>query len=167
MKNKESVIQEFEQFLFWVKHLQIEDRHTFLQPISEGKWSIAEILSHMMFWDRYFLHEILPHIETDADLEFISFQKLNDESSIYALSGISMSELIEEVIQYRTQLIMRLREKTEDQFHIPFKLNGQEIDPYSGSRYTLWNYIRDSVQHDRHHQKQIEEFLKKTEEFPS
>ncbi|WP_044641770.1 DinB family protein [Risungbinella massiliensis] len=163
MKNKATIIMEFEQFLFWIQQFKLDDHQTFLEPISEGKWSIAEILSHLMFWDRYFLQEILPHIRPGADIEFIPFQQLNNKSSIYALSGISMNELVEEVIHYRTKLVEKLREQTEEQFHIPFKLNGEEIDSYSGSRYTLCNYIQDSVHHDHHHQRQIAEFLKTIE----
>ncbi|MCH1626860.1 DinB family protein [Fredinandcohnia quinoae] len=161
MKTNVEIISDLEQFTTWVEGLKAHNHQLMFKPIAEGKWSIAEILSHIMFWDRYILKEMIPNMKQDADLSTIEFQELNDKAAEYALSGVSFEFLLEELIESRKKLVSYLRGKTDEEFTVSFKINGDAVDNYTGYPFTLYNYICDFIWHDNHHKKQMEEFLSK------
>jgi uncharacterized damage-inducible protein DinB len=76
---------------------------------------------------------------------------LNNKASEYALSGISFERLINEFVKERNKLISKLKEKTDEEFVVQFKIDRHP--------YTLYNYILDFIQHDNHHRRQIEKYL--------
>lgn len=53
---KPEIIQHYEDFNQWVEANLRVDRKVWLRPIKPGKWSIAEIMAHLVEWDRYFLN---------------------------------------------------------------------------------------------------------------
>ncbi|MCR2822711.1 DinB family protein [Lederbergia panacisoli] len=153
------LIHDLESFNIWVASLnKIEDR-LFFMPIAEGKWSIAEIISHITFWDQYILEEMLPLMKPNADIQSIEFEPLNQKAAKYALSGVSSQDLINRQLEMRTKVVSALKEKTEEDFFAAFTLNGEKTDEYSGEPHSMFNYLASFVWHDNHHKKQIEEFL--------
>ncbi|MDQ0217143.1 hypothetical protein ELQ35_08575 [Peribacillus cavernae] len=108
MKTNDDLINDLEHFVLWVESLQTYENEDFFQPISVGKWSISEIISHITFWDKYILQETIPKMKTNAEINSIKFQELNDKASEYALSGSSFKILIEELIKSRRLLPDRL-----------------------------------------------------------
>ncbi|MBW8348010.1 DinB family protein [Bacillus sp. IITD106] len=155
------MINDLDQFNVWVKSLEKVEDPFFFEPISEGKWSIAEIISHITFWDEYILEEMLPFMKQDADIHSIEFEPLNQKAAAYALSGVSSHDLINRQLEMRTKVVSALKEKTEEEFLASFTLNGEKIDEYSGYPHSMFNYFASFVWHDNHHKKQIEEFLKR------
>ncbi|WP_230856202.1 DinB family protein [Virgibacillus dakarensis] len=159
MNNTKELIDELEQFNTWITSLKNMKEDLFFTPIKEGKWSPAEIISHITFWDRYILDETLPQMKTDADITSIAFEPLNKKAAIYALSGVSMNHLLETQIETRKELVSELRKKAEEEFFATFTLNGETIDEYSGYPHTMYNYFASFAWHDKHHKQQIENFL--------
>ncbi|MGG0657371.1 DinB family protein [Rummeliibacillus pycnus] len=157
--SKEELLKEFEQLVVWVETLKKYSEKNFNLPISKGKWSVAEIISHLMFWDRYILEETLPYMKQNADIKSIEFQELNDKASEYSLSGVTVKTLIDQFIEGRNVLVSKLREKSEEEFSVHFKINGEEVDPYSGYPHTIFNYISSFLWHDNHHKNQVVEFF--------
>ncbi|MFP3490013.1 DinB family protein, partial [Staphylococcus sp. SIMBA_130] len=74
------------------------DSDVLFHPTTEGKWSVAEIIAHLAFWDKYIAEETIPKMKPNARIESVEFQVLNDQASEYALSGVSFNTLIEELI---------------------------------------------------------------------
>ena len=160
-KTKEELIDTQERFIPWVKTLLAYDSDVLFHPTTEGKWSVAEIIAHLAFWDKYIAEETIPKMKPNARIESVEFQVLNDQASEYALSGVSFNTLIEELIENRIALVSSLKEKTDEVFFAKFVLNREEIDPYSGYPHTLYNYVCGFIWHDQHHKRQIESFLRK------
>lgn len=163
MKEIINLIEKFEQFNSWVNELEKVDEDLFFTPINEGKWTPAEIISHITYWDRYILEELMPQMSKDAKLESVAFDVINQPASEYALSGVTKTQLIQEQIEARNHLVEALKEKSEQEFFDTFVLNGEEIDRYSGYPHSLFNYISAFVWHDNHHKEQIETFLNKNQ----
>ncbi|WP_163581469.1 DinB family protein [Gracilibacillus saliphilus] len=163
MKEIINLIEKFEQFNSWVNELEKIDEDLFFTPINEGKWTPAEIISHITYWDRYILEELMPQMSKDAKLESVAFDVINQPASEYALSGVTKTQLIQEQIEARNHLVEALKEKSEQEFFDTFVLNGEEIDRYSGYPHSLFNYISAFVWHDNHHKEQIETFLNKNQ----
>ncbi|WP_284139321.1 MULTISPECIES: DinB family protein [unclassified Virgibacillus] len=159
MKTTRDLVDELSQFNVWVKSLEhMSDTH-FFTPIKKDKWSTAEIICHITFWDIYIIEEILPFMKNDASIQSISFDILNKKAAEYANSGVTKSELIDHQLCARTQLVSVLKRKNEEDFHASFTINGDTIDPFSGLPHTMFNYFWSFVWHDNHHKKQIELFI--------
>ncbi|WP_208588759.1 DinB family protein [Gracilibacillus suaedae] len=163
MKEIINLIEKFEQFNSSVNALEKVDEDLFFTPINEGKWTPAEIISHITYWDRYILEELMPQMRKGAKLESVAFDVINQPASEYALSGVTKTQLIQEQIEARNHLVEALKEKSEQEFFDTFVLNGEEIDRYSGYPHSLFNYISAFVWHDNHHKEQIETFLNKNQ----
>ncbi|WP_130858681.1 DinB family protein [Gracilibacillus phocaeensis] len=159
MNEVTKLIQRFEACNDWVSELENWSDDAFFQPIQPGKWSTAEIISHITYWDRYLLEELIPQMKQDAKLTNPAFEVINQPAAAYALSGVSKTQLIHEQLETRRLLIAYLREKSEEDFFATFHLNGEEIDVYSGNPHSLFNYISGFIGHDNHHKQQIDAFL--------
>ncbi|SFL59145.1 DinB superfamily protein [Gracilibacillus orientalis] len=164
MEKTEQVIQNFAQFSKWVQSLMKVEDNLLFEPIKKGKWSSAEIISHIIYWDRYMLQDVIPKMTSGANIESVRFEVINQPASEYALSGVTKEQLIREQTEARSQLILALKEKSEEEFFATFSLNGEKIDQYSGYPHSLFNYISAFVWHDNHHKEQIEAFLGKSSE---
>ncbi|MRI67477.1 DinB family protein [Gracilibacillus thailandensis] len=145
MKEIINLIEKFEQFNSWVNALEKVDEDLFFTPINEGKWTPAEIISHITYWDHYILEELMPQMRKDAKLESVVFDAINQPASEYASSGVSKTQLIQEQIEARNHLVEALKEKSELEFFDTFALNGEEIDRYSGYPHSLFNVLQKEV----------------------
>ncbi|WP_165921064.1 DinB family protein [Paenibacillus albiflavus] len=148
-----STLQSYHNWIDYLDQLREVDQAIWLKPIAEGKWSVAAIVAHIMWWDRYFLEirlegmikgEQLPRSQVDA-------QAMNQAAEQYAHSGIAKDTLIDEAKQQRLGLIQYLTDvQLNTQFHI-------------GERtMTICDYIIGQCEHDTHHMDQIQQFLVQT-----
>lgn len=159
----EQLIQKFNGFANWVNSIEEIDDDLFFGAIKEGKWSPAEIISHITYWDRYMVEDLIPKMKIDANIDSLAFHVINEPASKYAMSGVSKQRIINEQVEARNVLIQALNEKSKQEFFAAFKLNGEEIDEYSGYPHSMFNYISSFVWHDNHHKEQIEEYLNENE----
>ncbi|MDF0726693.1 DinB family protein [Cytobacillus sp. S13-E01] len=131
------------------------------RPITEGKWSISEIVSHFMNWDNYLISNIVPSVKKEEPLGFPEFDSFNNLASIYAKSGISQSNLIDEVILTRYHLVKELVDMPEEVITKSLPVNGVTYCPHTGEPYSLRYIIKEFIEHDQHHIQQIKSALSK------
>ncbi|WP_047982193.1 DinB family protein [Ornithinibacillus contaminans] len=162
MNEVTNVKKELVAFNSWIESLYLMDEKLFFTPIKAGKWTPAEIISHITYWDRYIDAEMLPVMTEDAAIHSVDFEVINTPAAAYALSGVSQSDLLDAQLEARNNLVAALSEKTEEEFFQAFTLNGEVIDEYSGYPHTLYNYLMSFIWHDNHHKDQIEAFLANT-----
>jgi len=160
MYTTKDLISDYEDFNLYVNTLKTMEEALFFEPIAEGKWSTAEIISHISYWNEYIREEMLPQMKLNALIESVDIETLNKQAAEYALSGVSQQYLLEKQLEERTLLVSDLKKKREEEFFVPFSLNGEEVDPYSGYPHSIFNYIAAFVWHDNHHKQQIDGFLK-------
>lgn len=159
MYTTENLLKDLGNFNDYVNALQTIEERLFFEPIAEEKWSIAEIISHISFWDEYIRKEMLPQMKQNAVIESIDIETLNKQAAAYARSGVSQQQILDKQLKQRAQLLSDLKEKDEEEFFASFTMNGEEIDEYSGYPHTIFNYIAAFIWHDNHHKKQMEQFL--------
>jgi hypothetical protein len=135
----------------WIDYLEginKNEHEEFFKPIQEGKWSKAAIITHIMFWDRFFYQERLPHMLKGENLVGITadqVEEMNKEADLYAHSGKSLQELINEAVKYRQKIIDALQDKD---LSITFTIRDKKI--------SLNDYINGEAEHDEHHLKQLQ-----------
>jgi hypothetical protein len=120
-------------------------------PVS-GTWSVQDIISHIMGWDKSFsktLHQIIHdeevRIEEDHDV-----QGFNESSVAYGRS-MSPQDLLKEALFHRKQLIQKVSLVNESVF----------VKQFHNSTYTLEAFLQKMfIEHDKHHVEQIRRYLK-------
>lgn len=51
---KQQLISDLSEFLSFIRSLENLKDEIWFSPISKGKWSIHDIITHIMKWDEYF-----------------------------------------------------------------------------------------------------------------
>ncbi|WP_226659608.1 DinB family protein [Guptibacillus hwajinpoensis] len=153
MTDKRSVLNEYASLINWLESTALEmSEEAFFQPIKQGKWSSAAILSHIMKWDHYLLEERIPFLHSEANLPRLeNVEEVNQRAAEYAISGLSKEKLIAETVQARKQVVERLRLIDPSDWESTFY-----IDKYPNC---LTSYIKGLIEHDDHHKLQIEVFM--------
>lgn len=143
------VLKQFSDFLLWVENLRDTAQDLWLKPISTGKWSLREILTHIMYWDRNSLERMVPNMTEGAKLFFVDIEKHNQEAAVLAQSYNSLDVLIDDLVMTRKQLLGLLEEKNNDTTR--FTIDNRN--------YTYKKFVNVFIHHDDHHKKQIDGFL--------
>ncbi|NDI34217.1 DinB family protein [Chengkuizengella sediminis] len=149
---KKELLDDLLKLNVWAIKLKKLEKERIYQPITKNKWSIAETISHLMFWDRFILEERMPLMVPKARLlSNVDVTEMNSKASEYALSEVSFEELIDSLIDYRKKIVSMLQHKTEGELSSSFKINDNELN--------LITYFKGTVKHDSHHIRQIDIFL--------
>ncbi|WMT41860.1 ClbS/DfsB family four-helix bundle protein [Paenibacillus sp. D2_2] len=116
-----------------------------------GNWSIQDIISHIMGWDKNFiktLDQIINNDEVKLE-EHHDVQAFNEGSVIFGRK-MKPHDLLKEAITQREQLILKLNMVSESAF----------IRQFHNSTYTLETFLQEMfIGHDKHHEEQIMKYL--------
>jgi len=148
------LLNEKRDFINWVLSLMELDDQLWFQSFSEGKWATADVISHFITWDNFFLEHRIPYIQQNIPFPQmdINTEAMNRDASKYARSGISKQEVIKEFIEARSKVIQWLEELPEDAYMRMLHIGKNEIE--------LISYFQSHHHHDITHKKQIVDFLK-------
>lgn len=156
-----NIIKKFGEYSDWVINLKNLKTAALETPISSGKWTVAEIISHITNWDNHILDQIIPSVKKGQGMVFPDFDSYNKKASEYAKSGITPLELINEAITARVSLVNTLLQMSEKDLCKPLTSNGVSHCPHTGEPYSLLYIINEFIQHDHHHIDQITDYLSK------
>ncbi|WP_027086465.1 DinB family protein [Cohnella panacarvi] len=138
MSESKTVIERFRTNFAWTEKLSELSDIVWLKPIAEGKASTAEIIAHLMRWDRYLITDVIPTVQSGGDIAFPDFDAFNAEAYKYAKSGVSKGQLLDELRATREELCELLLAADDD------------------TRGKALPIIVDFIDHDNHHKSQIE-----------
>ncbi len=150
--NLEQMKQHYTKFDGWINSLRDLDDNEWHEPLGEGKWSVAAVVAHLLFWDKFSLDERFPYFQEGAELpSFPDFQEVNDHARVYAEKEASKVQILDELLAIRKEFHEILKEMDSEKLGVAFKISDHQL--------TVGEYIEDFIQHDLHHQKQIEQAL--------
>lgn len=153
MSDPHSLIEQLEGYIAFVASLRDVDNIRWAVSMSEGKWSVRDIISHIMMWDKNFLDKIVPKLQNQESVELeedTDVQGFNDQAVEYGQT-LTKNQLLDEAIFYRSEIVSQLRRVPKPAFLTVFP--GRDF-------YTLASFLTDLfVSHDAHHMKQILQFL--------
>ncbi|MGG2015726.1 DinB family protein [Bacillus sp. S10(2024)] len=159
MSEVKNIISHFNHYSLWLTTLKEIDETLWFKPIADGKWSVSEIIAHIMNWDNHLLTEVLPSVQNEKGMKFPDFDTHNKKAANYAKSGISQSKLLEEAKNTRELLVKELNELSTEKLKRPLTANGVTHCPHTGTPYSLIYIVKEFTDHDNHHQRQIIQFL--------
>lgn len=145
--------ERFTEIIGQVEVLKNIERIKWNQPISDGKWSIREIMGHLYFWDKFILETMLPKISDGAHLPKFPDNNMYNQKAIKYIEQYNQHEsIINEFIQTRRELADGLNAiPNEARFTITA----------DSSIYSIDSFVRMFIEHDAHHLKQINSYLQK------
>ena len=147
--DRQAGLQQFGEWITYVKELAAYDEAFWNQPIAANKWTVRELVSHMLLWDKYFNEGAIERIAQGEalTLQHLDFDAFNANAKVYGRET-SVKELISQAIQYRTQII----------HHIALLSEAQYVEVYQdgdGNPFAVEHYLRDFYDHDQHHLQQM------------
>lgn len=160
MIKETKIINDFSKYSTWLNSLEDIDETLCSKPITKNKWSVSEIISHIIFWDNHLLYEVIPSVRRGKGMEFPDFDTHNKKASDYTKSGISLSKLLKEAKDTRELLVKELYELPIETLNNPLTSNGVTHCPHTGTPYSLIYIVKEFTDHDNHHKGQIIQFLK-------
>jgi hypothetical protein len=149
----EELIQSFEQWISFTSNLENLNEVVWDSSIEAGKWTIKDIVSHIMLWDKYFYEEAIGKIASDkpVTLTHLNYDDFNSKAITYGRT-ITSDELIEKTIFNRKRIIEDIRTLSEE------AINRNYIDG-DGNVFNIPQYLKDFIWHDQHHMNPIKEYL--------
>jgi hypothetical protein len=150
---KEIILQEKMNLIEWSYTLKEITENLWFKSFREGAWGIADVISHFITWDKFLMENRIRYLLLNEDFPKVSInvEEMNKEASIYARSGISKEELINEFVFNRKKLVSLLKNIPIEKFEQ--KCPGKE-------HITLYDYFIGLIEHDLKHRKQIELHIK-------
>ncbi|WP_256022289.1 DinB family protein [Paenibacillus kribbensis] len=145
------VSDDLEKWLEFLSALSSYSDEFLCKPIA-GTWSIQDIISHIMGWDKSLTKTLIQIINDEqvALQEHPDVQAFNDTSVAFG-RNMKPHDLLNEAIAQRKQMIRKLKMVSESAF----------VRQFPNSRYTMENFLQQMfVQHDRHHKEQIMKALR-------
>ena len=156
-KSTSKMIEEFKAFITFVNSLNSIDEEYWNKPLSEGKWSMKDVISHIMLWDKYYYEGAIQKIKHGEALtvKHLNYDEFNAKARDYAKSQ-SKDKIIDQFIEYREKIIADITELTEEEYTKKYKNGDKRV-------FTIRGYVRSFSLHDKGHGKQIKEYLKTIE----
>lgn len=153
--NLAEIKQHYKEFDGWLNSLKGLTDSEWKMPLGEGKWSVAGVVSHLLFWDQYSLKERFPYFKEGAELpSYPDFQSINEAAREYAENTAAKEEIIGGLLSVRAKFHKMLDEMDDDKLALRFKISEHQM--------TIGAYLVDFIHHDLHHQKQVEAVLGRT-----
>ncbi len=120
-------------------------------PVKEGKWSIAEIIGHLIPWDEFIVNDRIPYFFKDIDLpKSADAQAINDLAASESRAR-TKEETIEKFAAVRKTLLSALKDMDEE-------LWSKEL-VIGKSTLSLAVYFQGMAEHDNHHFEQIKKVI--------
>ena len=144
----------FQQLEDIIKEFSVVKRYpeaTLTESISDGKWSIREIIGHLLYWDKFNLEKMIPNMTHGATLpSFPNHDLHNEEAVIYLQNYKTVRDILDDFVKTRKQLVNELKKLDKN---MKFEI---ENEP---NRFTTETFAAIFLEHDIHHINQIKEKL--------
>lgn len=142
-QDKRQILAQYEKSMTWVESLADVTEEQWRTPIEVGKWSVAEVIGHLIPWDEFVVSKRIPLLFTEDSLpKAPNVQEMNANAANSSRLQ-SKEETIGKFLNGRHQLIDALHHLTDEQWQHSFHIGESEL--------TLYRYFSGLVEHDWHH----------------
>lgn len=150
-ESKWLIIEHYKETIRTVRGLSVIKESAWKTPVSSGKWTVAEVIGHLFYWDEFLVAKRLPYVMSDEPFPPAPHVGVFNEET----AKMSRSQTQEEVIQRFTQTREELIEAIQ---HLPPYVWDREYS-FGANSLLLATYFRGLLKHDEHHFNQIKDVL--------
>jgi len=118
MRNKRKLVEELQNYTKLLNRLHGVDDKVFITPISDGKWSIRDIVVHIMMWDKDCVDKTLTKLNSGEDVileEDVDPLSFNNRAVEYGRT-LSKKDVIDQSLLRRNQLASQLNRLPAEAF---------------------------------------------------
>ncbi|HDR7000751.1 DinB family protein [Bacillus cereus] len=150
---KENILEEKLNIIEWCQTLKEVHDDIWFQSFKNGTWGIADVISHFIIWDDFVIKYRIPYFLSAKSIPYIptDVEEMNNSATIYARSGISREELINQFSYTRKQLVDEIERIPVYNFNDDFQIGTKKV--------RLNHYFSSLIQHDLKHKEEIIRFL--------
>ncbi|MBP3972234.1 DinB family protein [Bacillus sp. SM-B1] len=150
---KENILEEKLNIIEWCQTLKEVPDDIWFQSFKIGSWGIADVISHFIIWDDFVMKYRIPYFLSAQSIPYIptDVEEMNKSAIIYARSGISREELINQFSYTRKQLVDEIERIPAYNFNNDFQIGTKKV--------MLNHYFSSLIQHDLKHKEEINQFL--------
>ncbi|MFJ7664912.1 DinB family protein [Lysinibacillus sp. NPDC097162] len=148
---KKQILMHYEKSILWLEQLSHASDKQWRSPIQQGKWTVAEVIGHLIPWDEFVLHKRIPFLFSKEQLpKGPDVEQMNAEAA--SSSGLlSMEHTLQALLNNRCLLLDALALLPDELWQQSFKIGHSEL--------TLYSYFCGLVEHDLHHFLQIQNVI--------
>lgn len=148
------LIKSFEEWIFFIHSVRELSEEIWDSSIESGKWTVRDIVSHIMLWDKYFYEEAIVNIATDKllTLKHLNYDDFNRKAMDYGRT-LKTNELIEMTIFCREKIIEDINRLSDEVIDQNYLVGDNNL-------FNISQYLKDFIWHDQHHMKPLKEYLK-------
>lgn len=153
MNDKQLLLNEYAEWIDNVGEFAEQGEAYWNRPIAEGKWTVRDVVCHIMRWDEYFFNEAIAKISHGDPLtvKHLDYDDFNEESRQYAKT-LSTEDLVNQTLAAREKLIQTIEA-------LPEALYGKRYTDGDGHPFEVEQFMRDFIWHDKHHLAQLNQVL--------
>jgi GNAT superfamily N-acetyltransferase len=153
VSEKEQLLQEFGEWTAFVVDLARYDNRIWNQSMGVGKWSVREVVAHILRWDDYFYEEAIAKLGAGLPLtvKHLDYDEFNEHAKGYGINT-SIAELSNQAVRSRERIMRAIAALTDEQYEATY----QDAD---GHPFEAAQYMKDFIWHDRHHVEPIRKLI--------
>lgn len=150
---KKQLLRTFGEWNTFVTDLDKYGDRFWDQSVEPGKWSVREVVAHILRWDHYFYEEAIVKVNAGLPLtvKHLDYDVFNEKSKIYGKAA-AKADLASEAVHSRNLIIETIVNLTDEQYDAAY------VDA-DGRPFEVTQYLKDFIWHDRHHMLQIRRLL--------
>ncbi|AHN23634.1 DinB family protein [Lysinibacillus sphaericus] len=150
-QEKKQILMHYEKSILWLEHLLDVTEQQWRMPIQQGKWTVAEVIGHLIPWDQFVLNERLPFLFSRNQLpKGPNVEQMNAQAASSSRLQ-SKAQIVQTLLKCRRLLLQALHDLPDQQWQQSFKIGCSEL--------TLYSYFAGLVEHDQHHFLQVQSVL--------
>jgi hypothetical protein len=154
MRKPKDLISRMQDFCGFLTGLGDVQAEVMLSPMEVGKWSVQEVIAHIMAYDESFLQSVVLQIENGRQPHFADEAENQSFNNWAAAMGrkLTKTQILDRATQARQQLVDHLQRLPIEAFRT--KPDGRIDQDLTGLLDT------DFVSHDKVHIRQMQKYLK-------
>lgn len=148
---KEQLLRKFGEWISFVVDLGKYNEQIWDQRIVADKWTVREVVIHILRWDDYFFEEAIAKAGAGLPLtvKHLDYDVFNLSARTYGKTA-AIADLVHQAVQSRHRIIAVLSGLTEEQYTATYR----DAD---GQPFEAEQYLKDFIGHDQHHINQIKQ----------
>jgi len=142
---KEQLLRSFGEWISFVTELANEGERVWNQSAATGKWTVREVVAHILRWDDYFYNEAIAKAAAGLPLtvKHLDYDTFNEAAKAYG-KNTPIAELAGQSAKSRKRIIDAVAKLTNEQYEAAYA----DAD---GHPFQMAQYIKDFIWHDQHH----------------
>jgi GNAT superfamily N-acetyltransferase len=151
--SKEQLLHEFGEWTVFVIDLAKYGERFWNRSLGAGKWSVRQVVAHILRWDNYFYEEAIAKVSDAAPLtvKHLDYDTFNELAKAHG-KNTSVAELCDQAVESRMRIMKAIASLTDEQY-------GATCTDADGHPFEVEQYMKDFIWHDQHHIQPIQKLL--------